>query len=245
MHYFILCLLCMTMIDAREHNTKPSIVFDFGGVLGTTDKTHVEKFIQNGLGVSQNEAKSLIKGLHDAKAEGISSEQFWADYATMKGISLPSHWAHKVEEARADAITPNPKAIHYVKSLRKKGYSLSILSNVTKLRAQHIRSLGVYDLFRHVLLSYKLGVTKPDPRIYKILIKRLKVSPRQIIVIDDKKENILVAKSLGIRGILFTSLRQLKKDLPHLIKAIQHHRHHHKNQEEQACFSCSDERKTI
>jgi putative hydrolase of the HAD superfamily len=214
----------MCGVQAKEQ--KPAIIFDFGGVLGTTDKTYVQNFIQHALGVSAQEAKSLIDGLHDAKAQGITPDQFWADYANKRGVPLPVDWVNRLEVARAEAITPDADAINYVESLRKKGYRVGLLSNVTELRAMYIKSLGVYALFDPLILSYQVGFSKPDPQIYKLLLAQLNLPPKLCIVIDNKKVNIDVAESLGMKGIVFTSLKQLKKDLNALLKKMQHNKHH-------------------
>jgi FMN phosphatase YigB (HAD superfamily) len=44
-------------------------------------------------------------------------------------------------------------------------------------------------------------------------LKKLKIDPRQCIFVDDKKENLLPAKKLGMKTILFKNLNNLKEKL--------------------------------
>ncbi len=46
--------------------------------------------------------------------------------------------------------------------------------------------------------SYDLGLLKPDPLIYQVVLQKLGAKPQEVIFIDDKKKNVEAAKSHGI-----------------------------------------------
>jgi putative hydrolase of the HAD superfamily len=50
---------------------------------------------------------------------------------------------------------------------------------------------------------------KPNPRIYKLLIKKMKLVPSEIIFIDNQIWNINPAKKIGMQTILFKNNKQL------------------------------------
>jgi len=52
------------------------------------------------------------------------------------------------------------------------------------------------------IVSAKEKCMKPDPQIYKLLLKRYQLNPKKTLFIDDKAENIATAQSLGIYGII-------------------------------------------
>lgn len=67
--------------------------------------------------------------------------------------------------------------------------------------------LGYFDL---IISSSDIGLAKPDKRIYGYLIDRLGVKPEEIIFIDNRKENLLPANSLGIKTFHFTNKDELE-----------------------------------
>lgn len=88
-----------------------------------------------------------------------------------------------------------------------------MLSDVTQYQAEIIRKMGYYDLFSPVLLSYEIGIKKPNPKAFKILLEKIQKSASSVIFIDDRIENGEAAKNLGIDSIQFISPKQLKKEL--------------------------------
>ncbi len=64
-----------------------------------------------------------------------------------------------------------------------------------------------------MFVSYKIGLRKPDSKIYLYVLKELNRRPEDVIFIDDSLENVEGAEAVGIKGILFTDLEQLKNDL--------------------------------
>jgi putative hydrolase of the HAD superfamily len=56
-------------------------------------------------------------------------------------------------------------------------------------------------LFEHVVESSKLGLRKPDPRIYKHACDLLGVQPEECVYLDDLGINLKPARALGMRTI--------------------------------------------
>jgi HAD superfamily hydrolase (TIGR01509 family) len=71
-------------------------------------------------------------------------------------------------------------------------------------------------LFDGKVVSGAVKKTKPGEDIYLHLLDKYKITPGQAVFIDDKKENILTAEKLGIKGIQFSNPEQLRKDLENL-----------------------------
>jgi putative hydrolase of the HAD superfamily len=59
----------------------------------------------------------------------------------------------------------------------------------------------VMTLFEHVIESSKLGLRKPDPRIYRHACDLLGVEPEHCIYLDDLGINLKPARALGMRTI--------------------------------------------
>jgi epoxide hydrolase-like predicted phosphatase len=204
----------MSIIEGNDLSCKkPVIVFDFGGVVGGTEKSVVRQEIKTRLGIQEKKADDLLAQLSLSRRQNITQEEFWSHVEKRTHISLPKKWAEHVEVTRLLAIRTNPKILQIVRSLRKNGYRVFLLSNVTSRRAQFIRSLGVYDLFESVLLSCDLGVAKPDPQIFHILCERLGVDPKNCLLIDNKPETIAAAQKFGLHTILYESTSSTPLDI--------------------------------
>ncbi len=67
--------------------------------------------------------------------------------------------------------------------------------------------------FDVLVWSYQLRIAKPDPAIYHHVLKELGTQPEEAVFIDDKRINVEAAQALGMKGILFSSVSQLRADL--------------------------------
>ncbi len=77
-------------------------------------------------------------------------------------------------------------------------------------------ALQRYDFLQHfegIIVSGEERIIKPNPKIYKILLDRYQINPKQSIFIDDNLQNVQAAEKFGINGIHFKSAYQLKEDL--------------------------------
>ena len=70
--------------------------------------------------------------------------------------------------------------------------------------------MGLFDV---VLESSKIGVRKPDPRIYQMMCEALSVSPNRSVYLDDLGVNCKPAAQLGMTAIKVSSEAQALADL--------------------------------
>lgn len=75
------------------------------------------------------------------------------------------------------------------------------------------RAKAVLDVFDHVIESSKLGIRKPDPRIYQIMCETLSVDPTRCVYLDDLGINLKPARAMGMATIKVLSEEQLLGDL--------------------------------
>ena len=62
-------------------------------------------------------------------------------------------------------------------------------------------------------MSGTVGLVKPDPAIYQLLIDRHDVDPRHSVFIDDSLHNVEAAAAHGFDAIQFLSPEQLATEL--------------------------------
>ena len=71
----------------------------------------------------------------------------------------------------------------------------------------------VMALFDHVIESAKIGLRKPDPKIYRMMIEALDVDPKNCIYLDDLGVNLKPAREMGMTTIKVLSGDQAIADL--------------------------------
>jgi FMN phosphatase YigB (HAD superfamily) len=57
--------------------------------------------------------------------------------------------------------------------------------------------------YKQILLSYKLGIKKPDRKIFEIAQEKSGVHPEEILFIDDQLKNLTVPEEMGWKTVLF------------------------------------------
>lgn len=141
--------------------------------------------------------------------------QFWVDYDL--GVSsldqvaeqLAAYREVEVEYARdmilqaigkQETIEPTAELIA---DLKKAGYKLYVLSNMSREFIDYLREMEVYSCFDGDVVSCEVGVVKPMPEIYNILLERFELDGSQTIFIDDRKENVEAAQACGIGAFHF------------------------------------------
>jgi putative hydrolase of the HAD superfamily len=99
-----------------------------------------------------------------------------------------------------------PEMVEALKRVKAKFKTGCITNN---LPANSIGSLGgrslyvaeVMALFDHVIESAKIGLRKPDPRIYQMMTEALGVDPKRCVYLDDLGVNLKPARELGMTTI--------------------------------------------
>lgn len=71
----------------------------------------------------------------------------------------------------------------------------------------------IMTLFDHVIESSKLGIRKPDPRIYALMCEALDVDPARSVYLDDLGINLKPARAMGMHTIKVLNEAQLLQDL--------------------------------
>lgn len=83
----------------------------------------------------------------------------------------------------------------------KREYKLGLISNTDCYYLDFFKDL--FMMFDSVSLSCDVGLLKPDPEIFKLIVNRLGVKPEEAIMIGDNlKDDVEGAKSIGMEAIL-------------------------------------------
>ena len=95
-----------------------------------------------------------------------------------------------------------PELFQLLKALREQGLKTAILSNCSSEEVTVIRESELYQYFDEVILSFEVGMKKPDACIYEEALRRLGITPDECIFVGDGGSRELEgAKSAGIKAV--------------------------------------------
>jgi FMN phosphatase YigB (HAD superfamily) len=98
--------------------------------------------------------------------------------------------------------------------VQKIGYKVYILSNMAQdAHKKIIASCDFLNSSEGQVYSYLVKAVKPQPQIYETLLIQYQLNAQESIFIDDKEENIIAAKKLGIDGITYKNPIQVQQEL--------------------------------
>ena len=112
-----------------------------------------------------------------------------------------------------EIFTENHDVSELIRSLKGKK-RLGLLSNTNPLHFKHaLSTYPVLRVFDQWILSHEVGFKKPAVEIFLKAIEWASVPPMGILFVDDIKEHVKVAASLGMQAIHFVSAQQLRGEL--------------------------------
>ncbi len=204
----------------REKPKITTIIFDMGGVLYFYDHMKAARKMSNLLGVS---AKKIVKeiggsgqtdGFTRFCENGASEKEYW-DYFRRK-LGLEKINPKKMQDLWNKIFSPNKKIFKILPKLKKQ-YKLGLISNMGVGHKKFMKKRhNITKPFNKAIFSCDVGVRKPNLKIFKITLKKLKTTPQEAIFIDDLPRNVKAAKKLGLQGIVFKTDKQLFKQLEKL-----------------------------
>jgi 2-haloacid dehalogenase len=118
--------------------------------------------------------------------------------------------------ARFDEMMAGPiiGSVEILAELRDRGTPLYGLTNWSAETYPAARERFAFlSWFRGILVSGEVGVIKPEPRIFELLIERFAIDPADAVYIDDVGTNIAAARPFGIHAIHFTTPAALRQEL--------------------------------
>lgn len=108
--------------------------------------------------------------------------------------------AHEADHmwTRIDPATPGALA-----RLRAAGYRLGVVSNADGRMPDVMTTVGLEPLFEFVVDSHRVGVEKPDPRIFEIAVERLGLTPEECVYVGDLYAvDVVGARGAGLHPVL-------------------------------------------
>lgn len=203
-------------------NEIKAIIFDVGGVLQLKNPSfehpHVHSFVAKKLKIGLDQYFDSIDTTYAKSIEGKISEEKALEIMSRNLKTTPKRLKRIYLEAYKRYYSLNSKLLKFEFKIKKQGYKTAILSDQWWLSEKALFPRSFYGKFNATISSCNVGLRKPDPKIYKFVLKKLHVLPKEAVFIDNQKWNITPARKLGMRTILFKDNNQTIRELKKLLK---------------------------
>lgn len=121
---------------------------------------------------------------------------------------------------RTDLLFPLDTNVKILPGLKKRGFKLYYLSNFPPDIWDEVRS-GYY-FFKHFdggLISGEAGSSKPESKIYELLLEKYSLFPGECLFIDDLEKNVEAARIKGMTGLFTNGSLKIEDDVEKVLRS--------------------------
>lgn len=179
-----------------------AVIFDLDGVLVDATEWHYDALNDAlrlfGFEITREEHMGFYNGLPTVEKLKALSER--------KGLPLGLHEVIKIlkrkytDERVARLCRPSHEKQIMLTHLKAKGYRLACCSNAQKYSVINmLRFSGIEDFFELVIGNDEGFAPKPAPDIYLAAFKKIGLSPREVVIVEDAPHGVAAARASGAK----------------------------------------------
>ncbi|WP_420444549.1 HAD family hydrolase [Candidatus Poriferisodalis sp.] len=144
----------------------------------------------NGCRLADAEIEDLYR---DASLGRMTSSEFWQRC----GVD-----GNDIEYITRHTLSPGLKGV--LEDVTSRGIRVACLSNdVSEWAALQRDHFGLAEFIDPWCISGDIGIRKPDAEAYRSLLSAIGADPRECLFVDDRRENVDAARSVGLEAVLF------------------------------------------
>jgi len=198
----------------RDANQINAFIFDLGKVIVDWDPSYLLSEITS----DEKRLKFLVEVVLDLEwfrevdggyplSQAIEERtQMYPEYA-IEMQTYVDRWPETIRGVSEDTLD-------IVRELRAAGFPLYVLSNwASETWARVKDSFDFLEYFDDVIISGHVGMAKPDAAIFELARERFGIFPQSTLFIDDRPENVEMARLIGFQAGVFVSPDCLRRDL--------------------------------
>lgn len=190
-----------------------TVICDLGGVYFTDGSARAIVKISHTYDIPVDRVRDVLMGDLGSRYRfgEISEAAFWK--AAMQSWDLQIT-THEIAPIWLRAYEPMPGTVALIDRLRAAGYQMLFLSDNVQERVDYLEhTYGFLHRFDDGVFSHRVGMRKPDPRIYELVLAKASVPASQCVYVDDKPQMLQSAEDLGMRVIAFSDPERLEREL--------------------------------
>lgn len=190
-----------------------AVIFDFGGVICFPPTEEQWREAAEYCGAPAVSFREAFWKHRDGYDGGGDPGEYWHGVAKLLGLSFDDRLvAGMIEREIGFWSRFDARVLAWASELRRNGIYTGILSNLPRPLGEQLRSVpGFLDHFDHVTFSYELGAVKPGRAIYRHAIEGLDIQPQEGLFLDDRDDNVLGGRTVGLHAEQFASWEDFSK----------------------------------
>lgn len=211
------------MVDSQAHIS--AVIFDYGGVLTTPGRSAIAAWTRAERIRPETFSAALKEWLSRSAPEGTPIHRLETgdmpveEFNRVLADRLRTEDDRPVEPegllARLFAFMhSDPVMLRLVAELRRTGVTTALLSNSWGNNYPWEQLDGLFDV---TVVSSDIGLRKPDPAIYRLVLDRLDLPAERTVLVDDGAPNIDAARHLGMQAVLHEDPERTRESLTELM----------------------------
>lgn len=193
------------------------VIFDCYGLILNEGYPNTSKELAKRFGGKWQDYHKIMysKYLNQAAVRQITQKEAWVKSA--KKLQLPISW-QKLRDIHYRLMKVDKRVYAVNRALTKAGYTTLMLSKNTRSQlADTSKRFGFKKEFKNIINTWELNLPKASKKTLRMILKRFKVKPAEVIYADDQEANLVDAKEMGIKTIFVKNYKQFKRDLGSLL----------------------------
>ncbi|KLO12957.1 HAD-like protein [Schizopora paradoxa] len=157
----------------------------------------------------------------------ISEEECYRCIASKLGVDV--HKLASTLDASRKTLQFNSELFNFIDDVKARyGLSVYAMSNISAPDFAYIRSQEApWGVFDDIYTSCQMQERKPDMPFYQKVLAHGNIDPTRTVFVDDKLDNVISARALGMKGIVFQSTEQVLRSLTNsLCGSVERARHY-------------------
>ena len=140
----------------------------------------------------------------------INADEYFEHYAKGHGTKT----AQQIRAEFDSYAKVDEGLVEIIKTLRAAGYKTGLLSNSSSDELRPILDKHLLEpLFDTIIISGEIGLKKPDPAIFELMLQKLGIDAKDAVFVDDTLHNVESAERVGIKGVHHNDAANLRLQL--------------------------------
>lgn len=183
-----------------------AVIFDLDGVLVSTDELHYKawKRLANEIGISSFNREDNVRqrGVSRMASLEVVLEKGNKEYSQEEKIKMADrkneYYKEMLKELDDSAVLPG--AFETLKMLRENGIKTAV-GSASKNAPLILERTGILPYIDEISCGLDVTKSKPDPEVFLVAAKKLKLQPKDCLVVEDAAAGIEAAKAGGMKSL--------------------------------------------
>jgi HAD superfamily hydrolase (TIGR01509 family) len=187
-----------------------AIIFDLNGVF--LESRYLTERLEEDFGIPKEESLEVLKeSMSIVRLDpSVNVYSFWKPLLDKYNSGLDEEEFLEYWFSGESLVY---ELIDFCKELRRQSIKVYILSNNYRERTEYYRD-NFSEIFENVdnsFFSWETGNVKSDLSTYEKVLTKIGLKGREVIYFDDSKENVNLAKKVGINAYIYDELDRTKE----------------------------------